>query len=76
MPCLVEAPKTFTYRGCGYVVLILSLLVCPWWTFSGKVSFVLNFLTGYAMITGAIAGVFLADYWILKKGCLDLNVPW
>lgn len=67
------APKTFTYRGCGYVVLILSLLVCPWWTFSGKVSFVLNFLTGYAMITGAIAGVFLADYWILKKGCLDLN---
>lgn len=41
------APQHFSYRGCGYVVLILSLLVCPWWTFSGKVSFVLNFLTGH-----------------------------
>eukprot|EP00434_Breviolum_minutum_P024596 symbB.v1.2.021722.t2/scaffold1894.1/size98026/1 len=48
------APQHFSYRGCGYVVLILSLLVCPWWTFSGKVSFVLNFLTGYAMITGTL----------------------
>jgi len=67
------APQHFSYRGCGYVVLILSLLVCPWWTFSGKVSFVLNFLTGYAMITGAIAGVFLADYWILKATILDIK---
>ena len=67
------APEKFTYRGCGYVVLLLSLAVCPWWTFSGRTSFVLNFLSGYAMITGAITGVFLADYWILRKRELDLE---
>ncbi len=27
----------------------------------------------YAMITGAIAGVFLADYWILKARVLDIE---
>ena len=67
------APERFTYRGCGYVVLLLSLAVCPWWTFSGKISFILNFLSGYAMLTGAITGVFLADYWILKQRELDLE---
>ena len=67
------APERLTYRGCGFVVLILSIAVCPWWTFSGKVSFVLNFLSGYAMLTGAIAGVFIADYWILRQRCLDLQ---
>ena len=67
------APERFTYRGCGYVVLLLSLAVCPWWTFSGRTSFVLNFLSGYAMITGAITGVFLADYWILRQRELDLE---
>ncbi|CAE7287348.1 pucI [Symbiodinium natans] len=67
------APKTFTYRGCGFFVLLLSFAVCPWWTFSGKVSFILSFLSGYAMVTGAIAGIFLCDYWILKARILDLQ---
>ena len=67
------APERLTYRGCGFTVLFLSLLVCPWWTFSGRVSFVLNFLSGYAMLTGAIAGVFIADYWILRQRCLEVQ---
>ncbi|CAE7256401.1 pucI, partial [Symbiodinium sp. KB8] len=67
------APKRFTYRGCGFFVLLLSFAVCPWWTFSGKVSFVLSFLSGYAMVTGAIAGIFLCDYWILRGRILDLE---
>jgi len=67
------APKRFTYRGCGFFVLLLSFAVCPWWTFSGEVSFVLSFLDGYAMVTGAIAGVLLCDYWILNSRFLDLE---
>ena len=67
------APERFTFRACGYVVLLLSFAVCPWWTFSGSTSFVVDFLSGYAMITGAITGVFLADYWILKQRELDLE---
>ena len=36
------APKRFTHRGCGIFVLLLSFAVCPWWTFSGEVSFVFS----------------------------------
>ncbi|CAJ1358924.1 unnamed protein product [Effrenium voratum] len=67
------APNHFTYRGCGFFVLILSVAVCPWWTFSGRITFVLNFLSGYAMITGAIAGIFMADYWILRRRQLNVE---
>ncbi|CAE7418373.1 pucI [Symbiodinium sp. CCMP2456] len=67
------APKRFTHRGCGFFVLLLSFAVCPWWTFSGEVTFVLTFLDGYAMVTGAIAGVFLCDYWVLRGRFLDLE---
>ncbi|OLP99361.1 putative allantoin permease [Symbiodinium microadriaticum] len=67
------APKRFTHRGCGIFVLLLSFAVCPWWTFSGEVSFVFSFLDGYAMVTGAIAGVFLCDYWIVRERFLDLE---
>eukprot|EP00440_Ansanella_granifera_P039462 gb/GFBE01042810.1/.p1 GENE.gb/GFBE01042810.1/~~gb/GFBE01042810.1/.p1 ORF type:complete len:499 (+),score=82.02 gb/GFBE01042810.1/:1-1497(+) len=67
------APKRFTFRCCGYLVLVLSALVCPWWTFSSRGNFVLTILNGYGMVTGAIAGVFLTDFWLLRGRRLDVE---
>lgn len=52
---------------------VLQVLVCPWWLFSSQRSFVLTFLNGYAIVTGAIAGVLLSDFWVLKRGALDVK---
>jgi len=67
------APQSFSFRICGYVTLALSAAVCPWWLFSSQNRFVLTFLSGYGMVTGALAGVLLSDYWILRRQHLDMK---
>lgn len=67
------APQSFSFRCCGYVTLALSAAVCPWWMFSTQNRFVLTFLSGYGMVTGALAGVMLSDYWILRRRHLDMK---
>lgn len=67
------APQTFSFRCCGYVTLALSAAVCPWWMFSNENRFVLTFLNGYGMVTGALAGVLLSDYWIVRHQQLDMK---
>eukprot|EP00441_Pelagodinium_beii_P045650 CAMPEP_0197623498 /NCGR_PEP_ID=MMETSP1338-20131121/3495_1 /TAXON_ID=43686 ORGANISM="Pelagodinium beii, Strain RCC1491" /NCGR_SAMPLE_ID=MMETSP1338 /ASSEMBLY_ACC=CAM_ASM_000754 /LENGTH=509 /DNA_ID=CAMNT_0043193487 /DNA_START=50 /DNA_END=1579 /DNA_ORIENTATION=- len=67
------APRRFTFRCCGYVTLLLATAVCPWWTFSDESTFLLTFLSGYAMVTGAIAGVLVTDFWILHRQELDMK---
>ncbi|KAL1511291.1 hypothetical protein AB1Y20_006096 [Prymnesium parvum] len=67
------APTVLQFRACGYACLCIAVLVCPWWLFSSQRSFVLTFLNGYAIVTGAIAGVLLSDFWVLKRGALDVK---
>eukprot|EP00929_Paragymnodinium_shiwhaense_P073405 TRINITY_DN3738_c6_g1_i2.p1 TRINITY_DN3738_c6_g1~~TRINITY_DN3738_c6_g1_i2.p1 ORF type:complete len:603 (+),score=111.05 TRINITY_DN3738_c6_g1_i2:118-1809(+) len=69
------APKTkmLSFRACGMACLFLGFLVCPWWVFSDESGFVLTYLNGYAVITGAIAGVLICDFWIVRRGELDLK---
>jgi nucleobase:cation symporter-1, NCS1 family len=67
------APQRLSFRACGYACLCIALLVCPWWLFSSQRAFVLTFLSGYASVTGAIAGVLLTDFWVLRKGVLELE---
>lgn len=67
------APKTFTFQGCGYFCLLLAALVCPWWLFSDQNAFIMTYLNGYGVITGAIAGVLLCDFWLVKRRVLDVE---
>lgn len=61
------APSTFSLRKCGYACLCLSILVRPWELFASQQTFVLRFLGGYTSVTGAIAGVLLTDFWVLRR---------
>ena len=67
------APDRLSFRACGYACLVIAVLMCPWWLFSDQHTYVLTFLGGYASVTGAIAGVLLTDFWVLRQGTLDLG---
>jgi len=64
--------RLMTFRSCATATLVAALFVCPWATFSSASDFILGFLGGYAMLTGAIAGVMMIDFWIIKGGELDV----
>ena len=62
-----------TFRSCAAATLVSAVCVCPWWTFSSASRFILLFLNGYGMLTGAIAGIMISDFWLLRGGVLDVD---
>jgi cytosine/uracil/thiamine/allantoin permease len=48
------------------------VLLQPWRTFSSASSFLSSFLVGYSSITGAILGVMICDYFVIRRGELDV----
>ncbi len=55
---------------------IIGFLLAPWWAVEngpGIVGYVTNFSANYGIILGPIAGIMLADYYILRKRHYDLQ---
>lgn len=65
--------RSMTFQSCAALTLVLAVAVCPWWTFSSASRFVLVFLNGYGMLTGAIAGVMICDFWLIRRASLDVH---
>lgn len=64
-------PSYINVRRGQYICAILGVAACPWIVQNSATSFT-NFLGGYSVFLGPVAGVMLADYWILRKRRLDL----
>jgi len=67
------APERFDFKVCGYLCIVLAIAVCPWHLFAERDAFILTFLNGYAIVTGAIAGVIVGDFWLVRRAHLDLD---
>lgn len=63
-------PSKISFKGGGYIAAIISLVLYPWapWE-TGAANFV-NFI-GSAM--GPIFGIMMVDYYLIRKGKLDVN---
>ncbi|HCA88142.1 MAG TPA: nitrate reductase [Streptomyces sp.] len=65
-------PRRLNFRRAGLVSAILGLVILPWNLYNSPV--VVNyFLGGLGALLGPLFGVIMADYWLLRKACV--NVP-
>mmetsp|Transcript_127518 Transcript_127518/g.271887 ORF Transcript_127518/g.271887 Transcript_127518/m.271887 type:complete len:511 (+) Transcript_127518:47-1579(+) len=60
-------PTGFRWRWCAYSTVALAVLACPFYLFHTATGFVSQFLGGYGMVTGAIYGVMVADYYVVRQ---------
>ncbi|KAI1461023.1 uracil permease [Annulohypoxylon moriforme] len=66
------APKWFNIRrGVVLVQLLGGWALCPWIIVSSAAAF-LNFMSVYAIFMAPIAGVLVADYWVVKRRRYDV----
>ena len=45
----------------------------PWKLYSDASAYIFTWLLGYSSLMGALGGILIADYWIVKKQQLDLH---
>ncbi len=65
-------PSRISFRTGGIITGIIGILIMPWYLFSEPSIYIFTWLGTYGGITGAIAGVLIADYWLIRRRQLKL----
>jgi len=66
------APKRISYVTGGLITAALGIAMMPWKLYADASAYIFTWLIGYSSLMGAIGGVLIADYWILRKRELSL----
>ena len=60
-------PRKISFKLGGVITCFIGLLMQPWRWLSSHGSYVMGWLVGYSSFLGPIAGVMIADYYVLHK---------
>jgi NCS1 family nucleobase:cation symporter-1 len=66
-------PRLIRFKTGGLITGILGILIQPWKLLADPSGYIFNWLLGYSGGLGSIAGVLIADYWIVRRKQLSLE---
>src|ERR1043166_8142813 len=66
-------PKLISFRTGGLITGIIGILMQPWRLLADPSGYIFGWLVGYSGGLGSIAGVLIADYWVIRKKRLILG---
>jgi NCS1 family nucleobase:cation symporter-1 len=65
-------PSRISFRTGGLITGVIGILIMPWNLLNDPGSYIFTWLGTYGGATGAIAGVLIADYWVLRRTSIHL----
>ena len=66
-------PRWISFRIGGLITGIIGILMQPWKLLADPSGYIFSWLLGYSGGLGSIAGVLIADYWLIRKTDLNLG---
>ena len=66
-------PRKISFQTGGLITGIFGILMMPWKLLATAGSYIFTWLIGYSALLGPIAGIMIADYFIIRKRKLDVN---
>jgi NCS1 family nucleobase:cation symporter-1 len=66
-------PKAISFRLGGLITGVLGILIQPWRLYADPHVYIFTWLGFYGGALGAIAGVLIADYWVMRNTQLKLG---
>jgi nucleobase:cation symporter-1, NCS1 family len=61
------APRRVSYVTGGLITAALGIAMMPWKLYADAAAYIFTWLIGYSSLMGAIGGILIADYWILRR---------
>jgi NCS1 family nucleobase:cation symporter-1 len=65
-------PKRISFRTGGLITAIAGVLIQPWKLIADPSGYIYTWLVGYSSLLGAVGGILIADYVLLRQMRLDL----
>jgi nucleobase:cation symporter-1, NCS1 family len=66
-------PRFISFKTGGLITGILGILIEPWHLLADPSGYIYTWLLGYSGGLGSIAGVLIADYWLVRRRELQLE---
>ena len=67
------SPKWISFRTGGMITGFLGLAMMPWKLLASFHNYIFGWLTGYSGLLGPVAGIMVADYFVLRSKKLDVE---
>jgi nucleobase:cation symporter-1, NCS1 family len=61
------SPRRISYVTGGLITAVIGILMMPWKLYSDAAAYIFTWLVGYSSLMGALGGILIADYWILRR---------
>ncbi len=66
-------PRLISFRTGGIITGFLGLAMCPWKLLATPDAYIFGWLIGYSGLLGPVAGIMVADYFVIRGTELDVN---
>jgi NCS1 family nucleobase:cation symporter-1 len=67
------SPKRISYVTGGLITAAIGIVMMPWKLYADAAAYIFTWLIGYSSLMGAVAGILIADYWVLRRQQLALS---
>ena len=67
------SPRHISFTTGGLITGIIGIAIMPWKLLASADAYVFDWLIGYSGLLGPIAGIMIADYWIVRRQTLDVR---
>jgi NCS1 family nucleobase:cation symporter-1 len=65
-------PRAISFRTGGLITGVIGILIRPWKLLANATVYIDKWLIGYSSLLGAVGGVLIADYFLIRRTRLDL----
>ena len=66
-------PRLISFRTGGLITGFLGLAMCPWKLLATPDAYIFGWLVGYSGLLGPVAGIMVADYFLVRRTRLDIH---
>lgn len=67
------APSKISFQTGGYITAAIGIAIFPWKLVEDASAYIFTWLVGYSALLGPIAGVLIADYFLLRRRQLSVD---
>ena len=61
------SPRRISYVTGGLLTAVIGVLMMPWKLYADAAAYIFTWLVGYSSLMGALGGILIADYWIVRR---------
>ena len=67
------APHRISFKTGALITAVIGIVIMPWRLYNDAAAYIFTWLIGYGALLGPVAGIMIADYFLLRRGRLAVD---